>query len=310
MGSADTAPASAVDQPGMRPDPAGPEAAAPVERTRRKRRRRPGLGLCLAMFWLVLIVLLAIFADVLPISSYGTPAGHARLNPGVELKEPLGTDNFGRSELSRVIYGARASLAVGFLSTLLGLLIGGTIGTAAGYFRGRLDRALGLLIDSMLAFPPLVLLLGLAAVLTPSVPMLVVSIGVVTIPSFARLARANAIRFSARDFVTAARLMGAGHRRILTREVIPNSILPVASYAFLVVATVIVVEGALSFLGLGVPPPQPSWGGMIAAGQKELATDPYLVFVPAAAMFLTVLSLSVLGDSARRRFDPHGGPVT
>jgi peptide/nickel transport system permease protein len=269
--------------------------------------RRPSLGVVLAGLWLATIVLLALTADLLPLKSVGVPAGPPHMTPSLRLPEPLGTDDFGRSQLSRVIYGARVSLSVGVLSTLFGLLVGGAIGTVAGYFRGRVDAAVSLLVDASLAFPALVLLLALAATFTPSVPMLAISIGILVVPRVARLARAHTIRIAGREFVTAARLMGAGHRRILLREIAANTLAPLVAYAFLIVATVIVIEGSLSFLGLGIPPPQPSWGGMINDGRDSLTTDPWIAFVPAIALLLTVLSLNVLGEHARQRWDPGRG---
>ena len=157
--------------------------------------------------------------------------------------------------------------------------------------------------DTMLAFPPLVLLLAITTVMTQSFRTLIIGLGVVSIPAFARLSRANTLPFAQREFVVAARSMGARHGRILFREILPNVLFPVGSYAFIVLAAIIVGEGSLSFLGLGIPPPQPSWGGMIASGRNLLATDPYLVFLPAMALLLTVFSFNIIGDRARRRFD-------
>jgi len=173
----------------------------------------------------------------------------------------------------------------------------------AGYFRRATDSLIRILIDTMLAFPPLVLLLAITAVMTQSFRSLVIGLGVVSIPSFARLSRASTLPFTQREFVVAARSMGARHARVLFREILPNVIFPVASYAFIVLAAVIVGEGSLSYLGLGIPPPQPSWGGMIASGRDLIATDAYLVFVPAATLLLTVFAFNVVGDRARRRFD-------
>lgn len=155
----------------------------------------------------------------------------------------------------------------------------------------------------MLAFPPLILLLALSSILTPSVTTMLVGLSIVVIPSFIRLARASTLTWSSREFVRAARNMGAGHSRILFREILPNVLAPLASYLPIVMAAMIVAEGSLSFLGMGVPPPQPSWGGMISDGKDLIAEAPHLVFVPAIAIFFTVFALNQVGDFLRSKFD-------
>lgn len=277
-------------------DPVGAAVARPT-------RHRGRLIFAIASGWLVLITTLAIIADWLPLESYAAPIGPPRQAPGLRLDEPLGTDQLGRSVLSRIIFGARVSLAVGIAAVAVGAAIGGLIGLVAGYFRRMTDSIIGIALDCMLAFPPLVLLLAITAIMTQSFRTLVIGLGVVSIPAFARLSRASTMQFAQREFVIAARSMGASHRRVLFREILPNVVFPVGSYAFIILAAVIVGEGSLSFLGLGIPPPQPSWGGMIASGRDFLATDAYLVFVPAATLLFTVFSFNVVGDRARRRFD-------
>jgi peptide/nickel transport system permease protein len=281
-----------------------PSILDPVGRLVARPPKRRGRWLFwLAAGWLVVISSLAILADVLPLEPYAVPIGPPRQPPFWTWSEPLGTDQLGRSMTSRLIYGARVSLAVGVAAVTIGILVGGLVGLVAGYFRRATESIIGVLIDTMLAFPPLVLLLAITAVMTQSFRSLVIGLGVVSIPAFARLSRANTLPFGQREFVIAARSMGARHGRVLFREILPNVAFPVASYAFVVLAAVIVGEGSLSYLGLGIPPPQPSWGGMIASGRDLIATDPYLVFVPAAALLLTVFSFNVVGDRARRRFD-------
>jgi peptide/nickel transport system permease protein len=285
--------------------PEFPEAvsagAAPVSA---RRRFVPSPLVLAAVAWLVLIGGLAITADWLRLlHPYNLPVGDPRVGPGFRLDEPLGTDYIGRSQLSRVIYGARVSLAVGLVSVGVGMLAGGLLGMIAGYVRGAVDAVIGIATDAVLAFPPLVLLLALTGVLTQSLRTLIIALSVLSIPSFARLARANTLVFAQRDFVLAARALGARHVRILLREILPNVVLPVGSYAFLIVAAIMVAEGSLSFLGLGIPPPAPSWGGMIASGKDFLSDYPWEVFVPAAPLLLTVLAFNMIGDWARRRFD-------
>ena len=271
--------------------------------TDRPPRVRGRVSVWVAASWLILIAVLAVIADLLPIDGYRDIVGRPREKAFNSWSEPFGTDSLGRSELSRAIFGARISLIVGVAAVALGMVVGSFLGLLAGYFRGKLDALLGIITDAFLAFPALVLLLAIAATMGASLRNLVVALAILTTPAFVRLARANTMVFANREFIRAAAGLGAGHRRILTRELLPNVALPVASYAFVLIAVVLVAEGSLSFLGLGVPPPRPSWGEMISTGRNDLDRAPHVVFVPAAFMFLTVWSFNVLGDHARRRFD-------
>jgi peptide/nickel transport system permease protein len=275
--------------------------AAPVVRP--VRERHSVLVRC-SYGWLGLIIVLAVVAPLLPITDYAKPAGAARLGPGTTSFDLLlGTDSFGRSLTSRVIYGARVSLLIGTIAGLAGLVIGTGLGLLGGYRRGRVDRVISLVTDAMLAFPPLILLIALSAILTPSLTVILIGLTLVTIPNFVRLARAQAITASSREYVRAARNLGASSTRIMLREVLPNVLPALGSFLPVVVAALIVAEGSLSFLGVGIPPPRPSWGGMINDGQSALSTSPHLVLVPAAVIFLTVFSLNQIGDHLRLRFD-------
>jgi peptide/nickel transport system permease protein len=273
------------------------------------RRRRPLGGLFIASAaWIALVALGAIFADLLPIPSpTDIDMLGKRALPSAE--HWLGNDQLGRDELSRLIHGGRISLTVGLLAPVIGVTIGGALGMLAGYFRGRLETFVVGGVDVLLAFPPLVFALALTTYLGQSILNITLVIGILGIPAFTRVARAVTLSLSEREFVTAARALGATHSRILLRELLPNVALPLVAFFLLGVAVTIVVEGALSFLGLGVPPPAPSWGSMIGEGRESLDIAPWLAFLPAGFMFLTVLAFNVIGDTLRALTDPRPGAL-
>lgn len=268
-----------------------------------------GAGFWLACGWLGLLGLVALGVGVLPLPAPDTPVGAPNLPPFSAFPEVLGTDGIGRSVLSRLAHGARISLTVSLGATLVAAVVGGLLGVLAAYLRGVAESVIGVLLDAILAFPPLLLLLALAAVVRPGAGTLVVSLGLLFVPPFARLAKAAALSRLNREYVLAAEAPGAGHGRLIFRELLPGCVPPVASYAVVMAALMIMVEGALSFLGVGIPPPAPSWGAMIAAGKDFLALSPQLVLVPCAAMFLTVLSFNTVGERLRERVDPGAGEV-
>jgi peptide/nickel transport system permease protein len=256
--------------------------------------------------WIGLIVFLAIFATVLPIHSYtATGVGVPRSHPNAHFW--FGTDELGRDMLSRVIYGARVSLTVGFASILAAFLIGGSLGLIAGYYGGKLGTVIMGCMDVLLAFPALVFALAIVTFLGQSLRNVTIAIAVVSIAPVARIIRASTLSFAEREFVTAARTVGAKDWRIITREILPNVLPPAASYSLIGVALAIVGEGALAFIGLSVRAPTPSWGGMIAEGVSFLNHYPYISLIPAAVMFVTVLALNFAGDSLRAFFDVKEG---
>ncbi len=261
-----------------------------------------------ALSWIGIIVVAAIVAGVLPIPSPTDMDIFAR-RKGPTLAHLLGTDSLGRDVLARLIYGARISLSVGLLAPVIGLGIGGALGLLAGYFRGRFEIFVTGGVDVVLAFPPLILAMAVTAFLGQSIVNLTLVLGFLGIPAFTRVARAATLTFSAREFVTAARALGAGHARIILKELLPNVALPLGAFFLLGVAVTIVVEGALSFLGLGVPPPAPSWGVMIGEGRESLEMAPALAFLPAMVLFLTVLSFNLVGDTLRALTDPRQGAL-
>jgi peptide/nickel transport system permease protein len=271
-------------------------------------RRRRGFGIIFwaAVLWIAVVFLLAILADILPLAD---PAHQSllarRALPGAT--HLLGTDDLGRDILSRVIFGARASLAIGVLAPLIGALVGGTLGMVAGYFRGPFETLVLGASDVLLAFPPLVLALAVVACLGQTVPNLIIVLAILTVPGVTRVARAATLTLSRREFVVAAQVLGASHARILLRELLPNVVLPLGAFVLVLVAAIIVAESILSFLGLGVPPPTPSWGSMVAEGRESLDVAPHVAFIPAIAMFMTVLAFNLVGDTLRAVTDPRRG---
>jgi len=277
--------------------------ATPVKQT-----RRLGTLFWMAVGWIVLVFALAIFAPVLPLSSPTDMDMLDRRAPFSALHW-LGTDGLGRDELARLIYGARISLLVGLCAPAIGLTVGGALGMLAGYFRGRFESLSVGSMDVLLAFPPLILTLAVTAFLGQSVFNLTCILGILGIPTFMRVARAATLTLARREFVIAAQALGATHARILLRELLPNVALPSLAFFLLGVAVFIVVEGSLSFLGFGVPPPISSWGSMIGEGRESLDVAPRLAFLPAIAMFLTVLSFNIVGDTIRAITDPRQGSL-
>ena len=256
------------------------------------------IKLWLPLGWLGLVFIAAVFAPFLGIPEpseidFMAPSG------APNAAHWLGTDVLGRDILSRVIYGARVSLTVGFVAPAVGMCIGMMIGMLAGYYRGRLEAVVVIAVDTLLAVPGLVVLLLFSLTFGGSLTNVSISLGILFIPIFARISRANTLIFAEREFVLAARAMGARDDQILLREILPNVVLPVLAYALVAVATAIVAEGALSFLGLSVPSPNPSWGGTIAEGREQLEEAPHISIVPAIVMFLTVLSFNLVGDTLR-----------
>ncbi len=266
------------------------------------RRRWGDLLVALPAAWLGVAVLAAVFAPLLPIPDPFRQALLRTLQPpsAVHL---LGTDALGRDVFARSVLGLRVSLVVGIGSVVFGLGIGGTLGLVAGYFRGRTDLWISAVMTVILSFPPLVLAIAIMSYAGPSLALVIVALGILFVPAFARIARANTLSLAEREFVLAARAMGMRDLGILMQEVLPNLVAPLIAYSMLMVAVAIIGEAALSFLGLSVPPPQPTLGGMIAAERANLLEAPWAVFGPALFLFLTILSLNVAGDQVQRRLD-------
>lgn len=275
-------------------------AARPPEAARAAATwRRLGASFWLSAGWLAVVTLAAIFYPLLPLASPNL-VDLANQAGGPSPDHVLGRDSLGRDMLSRLVAGARISLTVGYASTLVGLVAGGIIGLVAGYFRGRPEGFIVATMDAILAFPALVLVLAVTTFVGHDIRIIILVIGFLGIPAFARVTRANTLALAQREFVLAARAMGAGDLRILALEIMPNVLPPILTFGLLVVAVAMIAEGTLAFLGLSVPPPAASWGAMVAEGRGSLDTSPQVSLIPAAVFFLTIFALNLAADRLRR----------
>lgn len=251
-----------------------------------------------------IVVLCAIFAPV--ISPYDPlKQDYLAIAQAPSSAHWLGTDDLGRDVLSRIIYGSRVSLQVGAISVVIAVVFGAVLGLLSGYVGGVVDEVIMRFVDSVQAFPGLILALGLTAALGPSIRNVMIAIGFISSPTIARLARAQTLSIRESEYVAAARVSGASASRIISRHIWPNATSPIIVQATLLVATAIVTEASLSFLGVGVQPPTPSWGSMLRTGSQYLEVAPWLAFAPGVAIFLTVLSFNFIGDGLRQVLDPR-----
>lgn len=257
----------------------------------------------LAVGWLVLVLVITVLGELLPFVEDPT-----KKNAKAILKAPswdhwFGTASFGQDVFSRVVVGGRISLFVGFMVTLIGIVIGGALGLFAGYYRGWLDSIVRLMISVTLAIPALLLVIFIVAIRNQSLSTVILAVSLLAIPALARIVRASTLQVADRDYVKAARVLGVKKLSILFREVLPNVMPALVSFAFLSFGIILVAESSLSFLGLSVEAPTITWGSIIAEGRIKFDKTPYMVFLPGAVLFLTVLSLNFVGDQLLKRFD-------
>jgi len=270
--------------------------------------KRLGIPFWLAVGWIVLVAVLAITASILPLQNPDV-GNFSALSQGPSAAHWFGTDDLGRDLMSRVIFGSRVSLIVGFAAAFLGTVIGGALGIAAGYLRSATEGVIMLIMDAIISFPSLVMLIALTTFLGKNLVNITGAIALVTVPVLARLARGSTLSVAKRPFILAARSAGATNFRVMWREIVPNVLPPLISLGLVIVAVAIVAEGALSFLGFSIPPPTPTWGNIIASGENDLSTAPQIVFAPAAVMFVTVFAFSIAGDRLRRIGELQSGGI-
>jgi peptide/nickel transport system permease protein len=264
-----------------------------------KKNKRAMVGL-----WMVLVfIVVAIFAPL--IAPYDPIEQNMQIMlEKPSLKHPFGTDEFGRDLLSRIIYGAQISLAIGTVGVLIAVIFGVALGTIAGYFGGWIDHIIMRIMDIFMAFPSFLLALAIVSVLGPGMVNVMIAIGIFSIPNFSRIARSSVISIKNKEFIEATRAMGGTDTRIIIKHLIPNSISPIIVLSTMRIATAIITAAGLSFLGMGAQPPTPEWGAMLSTGREYLRVAPHVSTIPGLAIMFLVLGFNMLGDGLRDALDP------
>lgn len=273
------------------------QASETWKRLRKNRLAVAGLAI------LALILLLAIFADFIAPYPFDLQDYTATFQ-GPSAKHLFGTDNTGRDILSRIIYGTRVSLQIGFISLMGGALIGCLLGAVAGYFGGIADTLIMRFNDILMAIPRIVLAISIASALGPGLVNAMIAVAISSVPNFARVVRASTLTIKDQEFIEAARCIGVSDFRIIMRHVFPNVLAPIIVQATLGVGTAIILAASLSFLGLGVQPPTPEWGSMLSSARTYMRDYPHMVIFPGLAIMVTVLALNLFGDGLRDALDP------
>ncbi|MQA91132.1 MAG: ABC transporter permease subunit [Gemmatimonas sp.] len=271
--------------------------------TRHFRRNRIAVAGLVVMLVLYAVTLLTPLIAPFDPAAQGDIVQTRYLSPSFE--HPMGTDKFGRDVYSRVLYGSRISLSIGFVAVGLSVLIGAAVGSVAGYFGRWTDTVLMRFTDMMLSFPRLILLIVTIALFEPTIWLVVIVLGLTGWMSVARIVRGEVLSLRSREFIQAAKVLGMSDARIILRHILPNTLAPVIVYATLGIGTTILIEATLSFLGLGVQPPTPSWGNMIADGRDALLTAWWISTFPGLAIVITVTAFNLLGDGLRDALDPR-----
>ncbi len=260
----------------------------------------------MAVIGLALIVVLfvmALFADVIAPFTYSKQnLMHAFEPPSAQYI--FGTDEFGRDIFSRIVYGARISLQVGFIAVGISMFIGGFLGALAGYYGGKIDNVIMRIMDVLLSIPSILLAIAIAASLGPGLFNLMIAVGISAIPNYARIVRGSVLSIRGQEFVEAAKAVGSSDLRIIFKHIIPNCTAPIIVQATLGVATAILTAAGLSFIGLGIQPPIPEWGAMLSGGRSYIRDYPYMTLFPGLAIMITILALNFVGDGLRDALDP------
>ena len=261
-------------------------------------------GAMLGLFLLLALILCALFAGVLAPYPYDLQ-DYSHTFEGPSALHLLGTDNFGRDILSRIIYGARISLLVGFSSIITAIIVGGLLGAVAGFYGGRVDNSLMRAMDILMSIPGMLMAISLAAAMGPGLANMVIAIAIADIPGYARVVRSSVLTIKDQEYIEAAQCIGASDSRIILRHIIPNCIAPIIVQATLGMAGAILSASSLSFLGLGIQPPTPEWGSMLSAARQYIMNYPHMCIFPGVAIMITIFALNMLGDGLRDALDPR-----
>lgn len=256
---------------------------------------------------MVLILLMILMVVLSPlIAPYGfDEQNYYEIFASPSLQHLCGTDNLGRDVFSRLLYGGRVSLTIGIISVGIGLLCGGLMGALAGYYSGKLDNTLMRIIDILMAIPSVILAISICAALGPGLVNTMIAVGVASIPNYARILRSSILSIKQQEYVEAARAIGASNARIISKHIVPNSLSGLIVQASMGVGRAIISAASMSFIGLGIAPPNPEWGAMLSAGRTYFRDYPHMVLFPGIAIFLAVLSMNLIGDGLRDALDPR-----
>lgn len=257
----------------------------------------------IALIFLVLIIILALLADVIAPYPFDVQDPAIRFQPPSG-KHLMGTDNFGRDIFSRILYGARISLEIGFLSVTIAMMIGVLIGSFAGYFQGKFDAVIMRVMDTILSIPQLILAIALAAALGNGMRNLIIAVALSAVPRYARIVRSSVINIKDNEYIEAAKLTGSSHLQIIFSEILPNCFAPIIVEGTIGVGTSILSAASLSFIGMGIMPPNPEWGQMLSEGRAYIRDYPFMTLFPGISIAFTILLLNIVGDGLRDAFDP------
>lgn len=269
-----------------------------------KRKFKKQTFAIIAGIFILFLIVIAIFAPWIVPFDPENFFDYDKLNQPPSWEHWMGVDSLGRDILSRIIMGTRISLAAGFVSVALGMIVGTILGLLAGYYEGWIDRIVMRLSDVLLAFPGILLAIGVIAVLGPSMINVIIAVAVFSVPTFARLVRGNTLSLKNMTYVEAAKSIGASDFTILFKHILPGTISPIVIYATMRIGTSIITAASLSFIGMGAQPPTPEWGAMLNEARSDMVLAPHVALFPSLAIFLTVLAFNILGDGLRDALDP------
>jgi peptide/nickel transport system permease protein len=268
------------------------------------RRLRKNKSAMLGLAILVIMILCAVFADLIAPHPYDLQ-DYSHTFEGPSAAHLLGTDNFGRDILSRIIHGARISLLVGFSSIITAIIVGGLLGAISGYYGGKVDNILMRAMDILMSIPGMLMAISLAAAMGPGLTNMVIAIAIADIPGYARVVRSSVLTIKDQEYIEAAQSIGASDARIILKHIIPNCVAPIIVQATLGMAGAILSASSLSFLGLGIQPPTPEWGSMLSAARQYIMNYPHMCIFPGIAIMITIFALNMLGDGLRDALDPR-----